>query len=127
MINTKYLPLFITIFLLIFVGIFIFKKTTNTIKTNKSFKDSIVYVHDTIYVDKNKKIVEPLKPIPSITKFKISEWVCAWGKWSGVVNDIQWSTTGKDILIYEVQHYNEDDEWVELWYFDTELEAGKCN
>ena len=71
---------------------------------------------------------DPVKPIPALTKYKVTDWVCAWDKWSGVVKGIHWSERNEGILVYEVQHWNEtDQEWVELEYYDTELVPGKCN
>jgi hypothetical protein len=105
------------------------------------FKPKETIIHDTVCIDKpvqlggtlesnNKIIVEekPVKPLPALTKFKVTDWVCAWGKWSGVVREIHWSERNPNVLVYEVQHYNEiDNEWYENPYYDTELEAGKCN
>lgn len=71
---------------------------------------------------------DPVKPIPALTKYKVTDWVCAWGKWSGVVREVHWSERNPDVLVYEVQHYSETDgEWYENPYYETELEAGKCN
>ena len=71
---------------------------------------------------------DPVIPIPPLTKYKVTDWVCAWGKWSGVVRDISWSEKNPGILVYEVQHWNEEEkEWIESEYYDTELEPGKCN
>jgi hypothetical protein len=125
--NTKHLALFITLFLLIFGGVYMFTTTNSKTDNYKSVKDSIVYVHDTVWVDfDDKKVEKPSKPIPAITKFKATDWVCAWSKWSGVVREISWSTRVPNTLVYTVQHYNEEDGWYENEYVDTELEAGKC-
>lgn len=93
---------------------------------------------DTVFIEKliplggtlSSKDEEPviIKPLPSFTKYKVSDWVCAWNKWSGVVTNIHWSVNDSRILVYVVQHYNEEDkEWYENTYYDSELESGKCN
>jgi hypothetical protein len=92
---------------------------------------------DTVLVDKPcpelpvAKTEKFVKPIPSVTKYKIGDMVCVWGKWSGPVDDIVWSSTDESqtVLKYNVQTYNfETSEWVlENWYYESELEAGKCN
>jgi hypothetical protein len=63
----------------------------------------------------------------TITKFKATDWVCAWGKWTGVVREISWSERAANTLVYTVQHYDEEEGWYENDYVETELEAGKCN
>ena len=74
-----------------------------------------------------KKSEKITRPIPAITKYKATDWVCAWGKWSGVVREITWSTRVPNVLVYTVQHYDEEEGWYENEYVETELEAGKCN
>ena len=68
------------------------------------------------------------KPIPAYTKYKVSDIVCVWGKWSGIIIDIQWSQNDPNILIYEVGFplYEDEDEPGDIFYYDTELELGKC-
>jgi hypothetical protein len=93
-------------------------------------KDSVEIRHDTIYVDKKKDEIVS-KPIPAVTKYKVSDIVCAWGKWTGVVVKINWSKADSRLLVYQIQIYKEavgenDGEWVEEWYYDTELTPGKC-
>ena len=67
------------------------------------------------------------RKIPSYTTYKISDIVCAWGKDSGVVINIRWSThtpEGHDnVLVYVVQM----PDGRENEYYETELEKGKCN
>ena len=105
---------------------YVYKPKKNQELNAKTFvKNGIVYVHDTVYVDLSDKKVE--KPIPSITKYKVTDWVCAWGKWSGVIREISWSERAENTLVYTVQHYDEEEGWYENQYVETELEAGKCN
>lgn len=98
---------------------------------------------DTVLVDKpivlggtltSNTIIKPekvVKPLPSVTKFKIGDLACAWGKWSGVVDDIVWTSTdeSQSVLKYNLQHFNEStQEWeLENWYYESELSIGKCN
>lgn len=83
---------------------------------------------NTVILGAEEEDEDPVIPIPPLTKYKVTDWVCAWGKWSGVVRGISWSEKNPGILVYEVQHWNEEEkEWIESEYFDTELEPGKCN
>lgn len=105
-----------------------------------NFKPEKIAVHDTVYVDKpiqlggtleaTKTIVEekkPVKALPAITTFKVSDWVCAWDRWSGVIIDMKWNKT-ETLILYNVQTYSDEDGWnSENWYYDTEISAGKCN
>jgi hypothetical protein len=118
----EYIIAFIATTVTIFVCLLAGYKT----KTVVNCKDSIVVKYDTIFAEKkdNKSVV--VKPLPAITKFKGTDWVCAWGKWTGVVREITWSKRIPNTLVYTVQHYDEEEGWYENDYVETELELGKC-
>lgn len=103
------------------------------IKSNEMDMKLEVIVVDTLAIQALKvtppckEVAEaPEREIPSFTKFKVSDWVCAWGKWSGVVIDIRWGKK-HNVLVYKVQHLTVEDEWKTDEYYDTEITAGKCN
>ena len=73
--------------------------------------------------------------IPVHTKFKVSDKVCAWGRWSGVVLNMRMSYNPPEghpeVLVYEVRYTTHDENCkcikFELdEFYDTELEAGDC-
>lgn len=89
---------------------------------------------DTVKIDKPcppittvKEDTKPKKPLPPVTPYKVSDIVCAWDRWTGVILEIDWSTKDPNILIYKVQTYSDTDGWIENWYFATEFTPGKCN
>lgn len=82
---------------------------------------------NTTIVAEEKDEEDPVKPLPSLTKYKVSDWVCAWSKWTGVVKRIYWSKNDPTIPVYEVQHYDGENGWYENSYYESELEPGKCN
>ena len=112
------------------ISILMHKSSRYSNNIERNCKDSIIVKHDTVYVAPEAED-KPAKPIPSLTKYKVSDIVCAWGKWSGVVNDIDWSSNDPNVLKYKIQIYkegtDEDEGWTEEWYFDTELTLGKCH
>lgn len=102
--------------------------------TKEHNKEQQVIVVDTVAIQAlkvcppcNEKTEETKKPIPSYTKFKASDWVCAWGKWRGVVVLVEWSDDNPNLLIYKVQHLAVDETWTYDWYYDTELTLGECD
>lgn len=102
--DKRYLGLAVFILIFIIGGAAVYYGTKNN-KSKKLLKgDSIVYVHDTVYVEK-KGDKKPIKPIPSITKYKVTDWVCAWGKWTGVVTEINWSEKNPSILKHFTKLY----------------------
>jgi hypothetical protein len=94
------------------------------------YRDQPVMLGGTITkIEVDEEVVDT-RPLPALTKFKVTDWVCAWGKWTGVIRNIHYSERNpkSNVLVYEVQHYNEtDNEWYESGYYETELELGKCN
>lgn len=76
------------------------------------------------------EIVEQVEPIPTYTKFSISDKVCVWEKETGVVIAIRWAQNvpkgHKPVLVYTVQFPSIDDRENED-YYETELEMGECN
>lgn len=112
-------------------------------RCSKGYPEPTVKI-DTVFVDKpiqlggtlNAKttiIVEEdpvnTKPLPAITPFKVSDVVCVWGKWTGVVTNVHWSGRNPDanVLVYEVMMHDEEKGWYEEGYYATEITAGKCN
>lgn len=69
-----------------------------------------------------------IKPIPAYTKYKVSDIVCVWGKWTGIVAGIEWSDADPNILIYRVAFpvYTDEEKPEDVYFYDTELELGKC-
>ena len=80
----------------------------------------------TVIVDKDSVST---KPLPAITSFKVSDVVCVWGKWTGVVVNVHWSERNPDanVLVYEVKMYDEEEGWYEEGYYASEITIGKCN
>jgi hypothetical protein len=79
----------------------------------------------TAVLEKQKSVE---KPLPAVTKFKVSDKVCAWGKVTGVVRKINWSINDNSVLVYEIFVYDDtymNKETVE--YYESELVAGECN
>jgi hypothetical protein len=120
----EYIIAFIATSVTIFVCFFANYKYER--RTVVNCKDSIVVKHDTIFAEKEEDETIIVKPLPAITKYKVTDWVCAWGRWSGVVREIKWSTRVPNTLVYTVQHYSEEEGFYENGYVDTELELGKC-
>ena len=91
-------------------------------------KPKVKIVHDTIY----KCPPVASKPIPAITKYKVGDLACAWGKLSGVVNNIGWSKNDSNVLMYQLTYMTENTDgthgWSnEEWFYESELNPGKCN
>jgi len=74
-----------------------------------------------------EKLNQKNKPIPSYTKFKVSDVVCVWGKQTGVIVEISWGRVpdGHDpVLVYTVEF--EDSSYSNEEYYDTQLTSGSC-
>jgi hypothetical protein len=95
--------------------------------------DSVI-VHDTIFTEKIvKEIVEVEaenipddRPLPYNTRYKVGDKVCAWERWTGIVIDIQWSDKNPELVVYEVQHWNDEEGWTSNQYYEQELNPGGC-
>lgn len=86
----------------------------------------------TIVVDKIDKVLEEDAPIPRTTMYKVSDVVCAWEKYTGVVIGIRWSQNTPEgherVLVYEIKYdVTVDNEEPTGEFYETELERGKCN
>jgi hypothetical protein len=124
-VKKEYIIAFVATAVITFVCLFANHKYER--RTVVNCKDSIVVKHDTIFAEKEDDKSIKVKPIPVITKYKVSDLVCIWGKWSGVVTQVGWSETDDRVLIYYVTIYREDGDFDEGSYYDTELELGKCH
>lgn len=121
----------VSVFVLgIVISILVGGKNTNPSVDNTAVKEKPCkpkIVHDTIY--KCPPVDE--RPIPAITKYKISDWVCAWDKITGVVQTIHWSENDPNLLMYEIVYSTGTDEdgapqWGNETFYESTLTAGKC-
>lgn len=66
---------------------------------------------------------------PSPPKFKKSDIVCAYGKYSGPVCEIIVPLNDNEVYVYTVcvtDAFAATPTWEKVDYYDTELERGKC-
>lgn len=109
----------------------------------KTKVDSLTKVADSLYLNSrierssitvpqpNPPVVEEEeveREVPSFTTFKIGDRVCILDlNESGTVYYIYWSERNPELLVYTVQHYNEDtEEYSEEDYYESELKGGGC-
>jgi hypothetical protein len=95
----------------------------------RPYKKDVIVQIDTVFIE--KKISAPAlavtKELPEYTKYKVGEKVCAWNRWSGVIRKIEWSKNDPTILVYLTLQYDEEEGWIENYYYDSELSLGECN
>lgn len=124
--------------LLLFLLSMVFVRGCSSKKESCNCKDSVIVKHDTIplggtlssstTITSEEDEDEPNnKPLPVITKYKVSDCVTAWGKFNGVVISIRWSNNDPNVLVYNVKHFDAvENDWTSSEFYDTELTAGKC-
>lgn len=93
-------------------------------------KSSFITKVDTVFVEKvitkAEEVKKLTKPLPVVNTYKVSDWVCAWDRWSGVIISIKWNEA-ETLVLYNVQTYSDQDGWnSQNWYYETELSLGKC-
>lgn len=120
------------LFTFIILGLFACSKgpcaeALNAMEREAAVRDSIKSIPKPATVVTAPKPV--IKPIPQFTTYKVSDRVCAYGKWKGVVTAIEWGevpSTHDGVLIYTVQHMT-DEGTTSDFYYETELTSGWCN
>lgn len=109
-------------FLLILFGMALGALLRRAFEPIRAVKDVRV---DTVFVQQKVEVVQV--PVPDHTAFRVSDIVCAWGRWEGVVTRVEWSKGDPTVLVYKVQQWDDEEGWLENYYYETELTHGKCN
>lgn len=112
-------------FLLILFGMALGALLRRAFEPIRAAKDVRV---DTVFVQQQVEARQLIQvPVPDHTAFRVSDIVCAWTRWEGVVTRVEWSKGDPTVLVYKVQQWDDEEGWLENYYYETELAHGKCN